>query len=176
MEYLFTYGWALFIVVIVLAILIGTGIFSAGWFTPNECVFQPDFTCSSYILYRTGADTKLEATLHNGLGFGIRIVTIMVKTSNIGEEGEHEWGYSPAPAAGVVPNGGTYELGGPGGIAFLGGSQPVAGASKTVQIAITYVNCGANESFCKGPGYGSPDPNKDYRYITGKITTRIEQK
>jgi hypothetical protein len=52
MEYLTTYGWAIMIIGIVLAVL-----YAAGFFSPNvtpECVF-PDFSCLSYSLSGSGS-------------------------------------------------------------------------------------------------------------------------
>ena len=60
MEYLMTYGWALLVIVIVIAVLIYINPFRA----PEQCVFdQAGFLCNKPILFASGA---LHGTLVNG--------------------------------------------------------------------------------------------------------------
>ena len=60
MEYLMTYGWALLVIVIVIAVLIYINPFKA----PEQCVFdQAGFLCQKPILFASGT---LHATLVNG--------------------------------------------------------------------------------------------------------------
>ncbi len=155
MEYLFTYGWAIFIAVIVLAILIGTNIFSAGWFTPSECVFQPDFTCQSYVLYRDGDASALEAALHNGLGFDITIERINLTARGMGIEGEQTYEHVPQPGLEQVASGEDYVL----LYRFEGPSQPTVGSTKGILATVEYRS-----------------PSGELHYISGKITGRVERK
>ncbi|RLG18948.1 hypothetical protein DRN67_03715 [Candidatus Micrarchaeota archaeon] len=47
MEYLSTYGWAILVLVIVLAALLWLGIFNVGSRVPDQCSFPPGLTCES---------------------------------------------------------------------------------------------------------------------------------
>jgi hypothetical protein len=49
MEYLVTYGWALLALLIVVAVLLSSGVFSPNSFATQECTFQPDLPCSPFI-------------------------------------------------------------------------------------------------------------------------------
>ncbi|VVC04455.1 Uncharacterised protein [Candidatus Burarchaeum australiense] len=66
MEYLLTYGWALLVVVIVLAALLYLGVFSVGQRTPEVCTFSPGIICTGF---RATNDVHgaLTMTLTNGL-------------------------------------------------------------------------------------------------------------
>ncbi len=70
MEYLVTYGWMLLALFIVLALLLSSGAFSASNFSVEECTFQPDLPCPSYIISNTGG---MQFVLTNGMGFPIKI-------------------------------------------------------------------------------------------------------
>ena len=70
MEYLMSYGWALLVIVIVIAVLIYINPFRA----PEQCVFdQAGFLCNKPILFASGA---LHGTLVNGNQKAITIMGI----------------------------------------------------------------------------------------------------
>ncbi len=54
MEYLMTYGWAILIIAVVIAVLFDLGIFSSPSFG-NSCITQDGFYCSNPILTSSGA-------------------------------------------------------------------------------------------------------------------------
>lgn len=53
-EYLMTYGWAILVIVVVLAILFTLNIFNSGTFTPTSCEQHPGFLCSNLLLNTSG--------------------------------------------------------------------------------------------------------------------------
>ncbi|MCL5433890.1 MAG: hypothetical protein M1538_02855 [Candidatus Marsarchaeota archaeon] len=53
MEYLMTYGWAILIIAIVLAILFKLGVFSGASLTGTSCLGSPGFSCSNPVLSST---------------------------------------------------------------------------------------------------------------------------
>ncbi len=53
-EYLMTYGWAILVILVVLAILFLMNIFNSGTFTPAGCQQQPGFLCSNPLLNASG--------------------------------------------------------------------------------------------------------------------------
>jgi hypothetical protein len=53
MEYLMTYGWAILVIMVVLAVLFYLGILNPKGITPTQCSFPPGFTCIAWKLYAT---------------------------------------------------------------------------------------------------------------------------
>ncbi|MGC8496125.1 MAG: hypothetical protein ACP5MX_02880 [Candidatus Micrarchaeia archaeon] len=64
MEYLMTYGWAILIIAIVLAVLFFLGVFSSSTFTGTVCVASSGFQCSNPILH----DGTFSATIGQAIG------------------------------------------------------------------------------------------------------------
>ena len=143
MEYLVTYGWALLILFIVVAYLLTSGAFSAGSFAAQECVLQPDLSCSPFVIYREGADTKLKFTLTNGLGFPINISSINYTTVGIGASGRMI--YPGAAPSGTIASGSRFDF----NQTFSGGVQPSANDFRTIYVEMSYFNC--KNSICSGP-------------------------
>jgi hypothetical protein len=56
-EFITTYGWALVIIVVVLAALYNVGLFSGNAFTGTSCIAQVGFLCSNPVLNSSGAVT-----------------------------------------------------------------------------------------------------------------------
>ena len=54
MEYLMTYGWAILIIAVVLAVLFQLGVFSSASFTSTSCTAQAGFLCAHPIMNTTG--------------------------------------------------------------------------------------------------------------------------
>lgn len=80
MEYLATYGWAIFALFIVVALMFATGVFGAGRFAVEECSIQPNIPCSGYYMYYNKTDSKMYVgfDLVNSMGSDVlwRNVTI----------------------------------------------------------------------------------------------------
>ncbi len=74
-EYLATYGWALFAMFVVLAVLISSGLLGPGRFAGEECTFAPNLPCSGFYAAKTPSSIELEANfnLTNTQGFPIYI-------------------------------------------------------------------------------------------------------
>jgi len=73
MEYLMTYGWAILIIMIVLAVLFYLGVLNPSTVTPNQCTFPPGFTCVTNKLQPNG---NLYLVVGQGTGKTIRIMGI----------------------------------------------------------------------------------------------------
>ena len=57
MEYLMTYGWAILVIVIVLAALLYLGVFNLSNKVPDVCTFQVGLQCSAWrVSYNAGAN------------------------------------------------------------------------------------------------------------------------
>ena len=70
MEYLMTYGWAILIIMIVVAVLFYLGVFNLGS-TISQCTFPPGFTCVSNKLQ--AGTSKLYLVLGQGTGHPIQV-------------------------------------------------------------------------------------------------------
>ena len=91
-EYLVTHGWALIVLVLVVTILYGLGIFNPNRFVAEECVFQPGFSCASTPrLHLYGGSTTISGNkvkyvmgtnLTNGLGYDIVITGYTVTSTD----------------------------------------------------------------------------------------------
>jgi hypothetical protein len=62
MEYLMTYGWAILVIVIVLAALLYLGVFNLGSKVPDQCRFKVGMTCTDAKMTPTGLTIQLQNT------------------------------------------------------------------------------------------------------------------
>ncbi|MCX8196802.1 MAG: hypothetical protein N3G80_00585 [Candidatus Micrarchaeota archaeon] len=158
MEYLVSYGWALLALLLVLAVLVSSGIFSPSSFTSQECVFQPGLPCNSFILYKdsSSGQTYLKFSLSNGLGFPINITEVNYTVIDIGVQGRREVvGNIPVPSA-IQPGASTNFSQN-----FSGPFQPQPKSFRTVFVHLSYLNC--KNAACSGP----------YE-VSGKISSLVE--
>jgi len=137
MEYLMTYGWALLALFLVVAFLLSSGAFSFSSFSQQECTFQPDLPCSSYILYLSSpSSTALSFTLSNGLGFPIKLANVTYTAAGLGSSSRQTY-------TGTVDTSRIYK---PGermafNYTFTGSPQPAQRDFKTIIVTLTYTNC-----------------------------------
>jgi len=73
MEYLMTYGWAILIIMVVVAVLFYLGVFNIGN-TISQCSFPPGFTCVTNKLQANTA--RLYLKIGQGTGHNIRITGV----------------------------------------------------------------------------------------------------
>jgi len=72
MEYLMTYGWAILIIMVVLAVLFYLGVLNPQ--IPSQCIFPAGISCSTY---KISADTgKLTLQIGQGTGKTIRVTGV----------------------------------------------------------------------------------------------------
>ncbi len=74
MEFLMTYGWAILIMLTVIAILFYLGVFSPATVSPNACVLPAGFSCHGYkVTSGSGDDGRLCLILLQTTGHTINI-------------------------------------------------------------------------------------------------------
>jgi hypothetical protein len=78
MEYLMTYGWAILVIVIVLAALLYLGIFNIAGKTPDTCTFQIGLQCNSYLL--SAATDRVRLDMMNGYQKSIVVDSVACST------------------------------------------------------------------------------------------------
>lgn len=76
MEFLVTYGWAILIISVIMAILYSS-IFKPEFYVAERCVIGPGISCDSFYLNITnGNQLNLTLKAHNTLGFKVNISQI----------------------------------------------------------------------------------------------------
>jgi len=83
-EFLLTYGWAIMIMLAILAILFYIGVFSPETASPNSCVLPAGFSCRGYALYDGGS---LVLDLGQATGKDIRITRISCTSADAPVDG-----------------------------------------------------------------------------------------
>lgn len=179
MEYLITYGWALLIMLAVLATLYSMGLFRPSRYMPQECVFQPSFTCPSFILKQipTGG-YNLSFTAVNGLGFDIIVDEANLTTEDVGMPGKQVYSSALCSATGLprceVLVNGNYPPTGvvrPGDavvfsfLIFENTAAPTVGSLERAHVSLAYRNCAVATRDCED---GTP------HVISGRITAVVE--
>ncbi len=79
MEYLFTYGWAIFILVIVVGFLFTSGMLSPTQFISDECSFSSNFPCD-FVLYNDGGEAKIKVRFTNSFPHEVKLVKFNLTT------------------------------------------------------------------------------------------------
>ena len=153
-EYLMTYGWAVLVLVIIVAIIAGGGLISPSMVISEKCELGPNMVCSTQA-YNDGADFYLLMKLQNSFGYKIKIIKMEFKKGN--DEPEITNNFPPLG----LDSGDSQTL----EVVFKGYNAPVNGIVN-MDVKLTYVNC-AHEinSEC--------EENPDYTHsITGTIVVR----
>lgn len=163
MEYLMTYGWALVLLVAVIAALMATGAFNPSYLVSEECTLQPDLSCGNDLLYKQDASTTvLLVQIDNGLGYDIILKDAKVTTMGLGVSGQQAW-----PAKALTPvevkQGSNHTI----EFDFTGPVQPTQGEIERMTMGLTYVSCAPEVN---------PDcsPSGSEHTISGRIVARVE--
>ncbi len=161
-EYLVTYGWALLLLVAVIAIILSTGIFNPSYFISEECVLQPDIACTGYQLYTSGGDTTtLKIRVENRLGYDIRLDDVKITTNDVGVAGPHTW--EPEQRPGLLPQGQNTTL----TYVFRGERQPAVDSMERMQVELTYYSCAREVN-------PTCEAKSEYLHtVAGRITARV---
>ncbi|MFA5412303.1 MAG: hypothetical protein WC350_03085 [Candidatus Micrarchaeia archaeon] len=159
-EYLVTYGWALLLLVVVIAILLSTGIFNPSAFVGEECVIQPDIPCTGFQLYKSGSSTVLLMSVENRLGYTMLLDEVKVTTTDLGQAGEYTW--TTGRVGTELGQGGNATI----RFTFTGDKQPSPDAIERMKVSLTYYSC-AREVNAACDASGNPHT------VTGRITARV---
>lgn len=160
MEYLVTYGWTILVLVVIIAILIATGIFSPANFQPEECNFQPDFPCVNYIAYNgASGNTNLLFNASNGFGFPIMVENISARNA----QGNYVSGVVYPAYNTIIRQGDTVSAN------ITMPEQSSTGKLESFYVTVTFRNCYLNSTDAAACA-SQPQHN-----ITGRLTTRINQ-
>jgi hypothetical protein len=151
-EFLTTYGWALFALVIVLVVLFSTGIFSPSYLVNEECTFGNNLKCNAGF-YNSEGSTRLALTLFNGFPYKIRISDMMLQT----QDGSQ--GFTGLPHDVELESGANISV-----QATFTGTMIPSDSLKRLVGNITYVSC--------APEIGTDCSDVEH-IITGRVTARV---
>lgn len=126
-EYLMTYGWAVLILVIIVAIIAGGGLITPSMVISEKCEIGPNIVCSTQA-YNDGDNFNLIMKLQNSFGYKIKITEMEFKK---GKQTETTNKFTAS-----IDSGGSQEL----EVIFDGYNAPVNGIV-TMDVKLTYVNC-----------------------------------
>ncbi len=193
MEYLATYGWALLAMFLVIAFLVGSGIFNPNRFVSEECTFSPNLPCGSFFIAKAvpsdpnDRQMTIRFNLTNAMGFPIFIRANTAKVDGIEQKCDI---YLPAnPCYGqpgiYLQQGNTTGDGSGASIIpglSVGYTSPnkVTVELKRVYMSITFRNCqdlpldksGATPALgtCNYPG---DDPDYPWHVVSGRMVAFV---
>ena len=140
MEYLMTYGWAILIVIIVVAVLFSLGLFNPSTFTQTTATGFSGFNAPTGGWQLTSGGT-LTVQLTNGVGSTINITEA---GANVGSS--HVINAYSGPAGNAVSPGQTVTL------TFTGLTGPASAAAYSAKVNITYTNVGSGVTGFRSAG------------------------
>ncbi|MEM4133971.1 MAG: hypothetical protein QXO35_01225 [Candidatus Micrarchaeia archaeon] len=74
-EFLFTYGWAILLVLVIMAILYSS-IFKPEFYVAERCDIGPGIACDMFYLNKTSSGLNFTLYAHNSLGFDVNITSL----------------------------------------------------------------------------------------------------
>jgi len=77
-EYITTYGWALLALVIVVAIILGTGVFTPDFFISEKCELGTNIPCQAAV-YNSGGETRIAVEILNGFPYEIELRSLDIE-------------------------------------------------------------------------------------------------
>ena len=75
-EYLMTYGWAILVIVAVIAILIGSGLFSSKSFSTSSAISPPQLGINKFLVSGNTNSPALWVNISNNFGYTIKLVRV----------------------------------------------------------------------------------------------------
>lgn len=152
-EYLMTYGWAIFALIVVLFVLLTSGILSPSYLVAEECSFGTNLQCDA-ALFNDADSTQLRLRLFNGFPYKIKITDLNIQT----EDGSQYFTGFPSDID-ELDSGENITLS-----ATLSGLEIAEGTVKRFNGNISYVSC-AHEL--------GPDCSDTEHVVTGRVAARI---
>jgi hypothetical protein len=160
MEYLMTYGWAIVVLVVVIAALMATGAFNPSYLIAEECTLQPDLSCTGHVLYLdTGGTPQLEFRISNGLGYDILLSGVNITTSN----GDVYDAYTLDPVGTRIEQGEAAKIS-----MELNGLLTHKDEVERMRVSLTYVSCAPEVN----PGCTEDEPE---HVISGRIVAHTAE-
>jgi len=156
-EYIMTYGWALLILAIVIALIISSGIFSPSYLISEECNLGPKLPCR-FFLSSEGGSTTIDMEIDNGFGYTIHITEIRMEMDTYGALS----GVSGMPQQ--LQSGETVQVS-----AVLQGRELGSGSNQRIRVHLGYYSCALEVN----PDCSQPTEEFAFHTITGRIVGKV---
>ncbi len=156
-EYIMTYGWAILALVIIIAMLAGSGILSPSFMVSEECTLGSNLPCR-FAIFNQGGETNLALGLDNGFPYKIKIISVQVVDPAHGGE------FQGFAENAEVESGANYTA-----QAKLSGAEVTPNTVLHLYANVTYVACTPEVAVT-----GSDCSNSEHTIsgtITGRVTT-----
>jgi hypothetical protein len=147
MEYLMTYGWAILIIMVVLAVLFYLGILNPGRLTPSQCTFSAGISCTTYKLKTTSSNLTLQ--IGQGIGKTMKVQGVYCGSNQTSSYSPPMINYSISPNENVTITSGAS--------AYIAGDDKTGDTGKS--IAVT----------CRDPNGAVPTTTSVDSLYIGKI-------
>ncbi|MEW6723116.1 MAG: hypothetical protein AB1324_07670 [Candidatus Micrarchaeota archaeon] len=151
-EYLMTYGWAILVLLIVVAALFSTGVMTPNYLVSEECSFGNNLRCVASV-FNEGGNTRIILTVYNGFPYKISVDEVSLQTAD-GSQQFLGFGGGLNISSGANQ---TFE-------ASLGGPALAEGSVKRFAGNITYVSC--------APELGA-NCSENQHMVSGRVTAKV---
>lgn len=151
-EYLTTYGWAIFILLIIIGVIVSSGVLTPSYLISEECSFGNNLKCNFALVNNAGQSTMTLA-LFNGFPYKINVQSIYVET----DDGSQQFSWSNSNFN--ISSGGTETIQG-----ILIGPPVPDGSTKKFRGHVIYTSC--------APELG-PTCSVVPHTITGRIVAKV---
>lgn len=145
LEFLTTYVWAFFVIVITISALYYFGIFDFGKYLPQKCIFPSQFKCLDFSL----KPAEVRVKLVNNLGEDIRVTSLQITND------------ASPPISCVLPSSFDWTHATERDIIFTSctGGAYIAGERVELRISISY--------------YAVNTPSRPLHLINGKVNGKV---
>lgn len=145
LEFLTTYGWAIVVIMTMVAALAYFGVLNPSKILPNRCAFGTEFQCVDYQISATANTFRLR--LKNNVG-----EPISISAMTLGSDGQTQYS-CPGPPANTPAIPYTFATGSPVDFLFNNCNSQlsgfVAGEKGKVSITITYNSVASGSTYSK---------------------------
>jgi len=146
-----TYGWAILSLIIVIAVLFSSGIWTPNYLISEECSFGNNVQCN-FAMFNDGGSTKILIEMFNGFPYEIEIKSLQLQT----RDGTQQFSGFETDVSLKSGESKTFE-------GILTGPEVPEGVTKRFSGNITYVLCAPELDGC----------STSEHTITGRVVGRI---
>ncbi len=168
-EFLTTYGWAILVMLVFVAVLYYYGVFQSSRYVPRSCDMQPGLTCTSYAILENDSGLQIFLSGSNGLGYDIGFgqESAIISAENLGGIGKQNYTGTCAPS--IVKKGRGYTC-----IVNITSTarMPAQGEMRRATIALTYRDCETDPDYAATRNCSTPQAQQ--HSATGELVTQAE--
>lgn len=158
-EYITTYGWAILLLVIVVAAIFASGVLTPSYFISEECYLGPNIACNFLIYKESGSfQTNIALNITNGFPYKIYLTEFKISPSD-----DETIISEPIPSMTLISGGSVF-------VPITIDQKSSANTMKKFKVNIKYISCAAevNEK-CE-------QKTELEHEISGRIIGRVNEK